>query len=180
MKKLEVSKEDLRYNLNLIKNRLSGKAEIIAVVKANGMGLDLVKYTEFLVQEGIKFFAVSNTLDAVILRDNGINEKILMLSEVINEYELTDLIKRDIILTIGSLEEKEKIESLAKKLNKKVEAHIKIDTGFARYGFLYNDEKIFKAVKSTENINVTGCFTHFSKALDEKWTRIQFSRFKNF
>lgn len=135
MKKLEVSKEDLRYNLNLIKNRLSGKAEIIAVVKANGMGLDLVKYTEFLVQEGIKFFAVSNTLDAVILRDSGIEEKILMMSEVINEDELTYLIKRDIILTIGSLEEKEKIESLSKKLNKKVEAHIKIDTGFSRYRF---------------------------------------------
>lgn len=179
MKTLEISKEDLRYNLNLINERLSKKSEIIAVVKANGMGLDLVKYTEFLIQEGIHFFAVSNTIDAITLRKNGINESILMLSEVINESELTDLIKNDIILTIGSLDEKEKIENLSKSLDKKVTAHIKIDTGFARYGFLYNDEKIFEAVKTTENIDVKGCFTHFSKPIDEKWTRIQFSRFKN-
>lgn len=55
MKKLEVSKEDLKHNLNLIKNRLAGKSEIIAVVKANGMGLDLVEYSNFLISEGIKY-----------------------------------------------------------------------------------------------------------------------------
>ena len=135
MKILEISKQDLKYNLNLIKNRIAGKTEIIGVVKANGMGLDLVKYTKFLAKEGINFFAVSNTCDAITLRENGITEKILMMSEVINEDELTDLIKHDIILTIGSLEEKEKIEVISNNLNKKVEAHIKIDTGFARYRF---------------------------------------------
>ena len=178
MKKVEVNKEDLSYNVNLIKNRIAGKSEIIAVVKANGMGLDLVKYTKFLIEEGIKFFAVSNTIDAITLRKNGIKQDILMLSEVINEDELTDLIKNDIILTIGNLEEKYKIEFLAKSLNKKVITHIKIDTGFARYGFIYDDEKIFEAVKSNDNIEVKGCFTHFSKAIDEKWTRVQFSRFQ--
>ena len=56
MKKLEVKKEDLIYNLNLIKDKLSGKSEILAVVKANGMGLGLVDYTKFLIEEGINFF----------------------------------------------------------------------------------------------------------------------------
>lgn len=45
-------------------------------------------------------------------------------------------------------------------------------------GFIYEDEKIFDVVKSTENIKIEGCFTHFSKPISEKWTRIQFSRFK--
>ena len=47
------------------------------------------------------------------------------------------------------------------------------------FGLLYNDEKIFEAVRSSENIEVTGCFTHFSKPINEKWTRLQFSRFNN-
>ena len=47
------------------------------------------------------------------------------------------------------------------------------------FGFLYNDKNIFEAVKSTDNIKITGCFTHFSKALDKDWTSIQFSRFEN-
>lgn len=45
-------------------------------------------------------------------------------------------------------------------------------------GFLAEDETILEAAKSTENIEVTGCFTHFSKPQDEKWTRHQFARFQ--
>ena len=179
MKKLEIRKEDLIYNLNLIKEKLSGKSEILAVVKANGIGLGLVEYTKFLIEQEINFFGVANFDEAITLRDNGINQEILMMSEIINNYELSELIQKDIILTIGNLEEKQKIEEIAKKLGKKVKAHLKIDTGFARYGFLYTDSNIFDAVKSTDNIKVLGCFTHFSKPIDESWTRIQFSRFTN-
>lgn len=133
MKILEIKKEDLKYNLNLIKDKLSGKSNIIAVVKANGMGLDLVKYTKFLVSEGISFFGVANTFEAITLRENNVDKEILMMSEVVNTDELKSLIKNDIILTIGSLEEKEKIQNIAKELNKSVKIHVKIDTGFARY-----------------------------------------------
>lgn len=133
MKRLEVNKEDLKYNINKIKEKLNEKANIIAVVKANGMGLGLVQYTKFLINEGINFFGVSNKDEAIILRENGIESDILMLSEVCDTDELTELIKNDIILTIGNLEEKEKIESIAKSLDKKVFAHLKIDTGFSRF-----------------------------------------------
>ena len=178
MKKLEIKKEDLIYNLNLIKNRLNGKADIIAVVKANGMGLDLIQFSKFLINNGITILSVSTPEDALMLRENGINEDILLMSEVYKDKELTALIENDIILTVGNLDEKEKIENLAVSLNKTVKVNIKIDTGFSRYGFLFNDENIFEVVKSTENIDVIGCFTHFSKPIDEKWTRMQFSRFK--
>ena len=47
MKKLEISKKDLKYNISTIKKEIAeygkddsgNKTEIIAVVKANGMGL---------------------------------------------------------------------------------------------------------------------------------------------
>ncbi len=44
-------------------------------------------------------------------------------------------------------------------------------------GFDFEDENIFDAVKNTEFIKIIGCFTHFSKSIDSKWTNIQFSRF---
>lgn len=133
MKKLEIKKEDLKNNLNLIKNKIAGKTEIIAVVKANGMGLDLVEYAKFLIEEGISFLGVANFSEAICLRNHKITQKILMMSEVVNQDELTELIKNDIILTIGNLQEKEKIEEISKELNKKTQVHLKIDTGFARY-----------------------------------------------
>ena len=62
---------------------------------------------------------------------------------------------------------------------KKVKVHLKVDTGFSRYGFLYNEFEEIKNVFNNENIDIQGLFTHFSKTLDEKWTKIQFIRFMN-
>jgi alanine racemase len=181
MKVLEINQTDLKYNLEQITNYISSsKAKIIAVVKANGMGLDLIKYSNFLVQNGIQTLAVANTYEALALREAGFENEILMLSEVYSIKELESLIDNNIVLTIGNLEEKEKIENLATSKNKVVQAHIKIDTGFARYGFLYNNEtEILQAVKNSEVLKITGVYTHFSKPLDKTYTNIQFARFQN-
>lgn len=179
MKKLEIEIKDLKYNLNLIKE-YARDTQIIAVVKGNGMGFDLVKYSRFLVDNGIEFLAVANTQEAEALRIAGIQTKILMLSEVFSEEELEILIENDIILTIGSLEEKEKIEEVAHRLKKIVKIHVKIDTGFGRYGYIYtNKDEILEAVKDTDILKITGVYTHFSKPIDYKWTSKQFERLKN-
>lgn len=179
MKKLEINIKDLKFNLDLLKKR-SKDTQIIAVVKANGMGFDLVQYSRFLVDNGIDFLAVATSEEAEILRKSEIDCRILMLSEIYSEEELEFLIKNDIILTVGSLEEKEKIENIAKKIKKSVNIHIKIDTGFGRYGFIYtNESEILEAVKDTEYIKVRGVYTHFSKPIDYKWTSKQFNRLNN-
>ena len=46
------------------------------------MGLDLVEYSKFLVENGIETLGVANVYEAVNLRENGIKCNILMLSEV--------------------------------------------------------------------------------------------------
>ena len=179
MKKLVIKKEDLLYNLNIIRNKIGNEIKLIAVVKANGMGLDLIQYSRFLIENGVEMLAVATIEEALVLRQAGIEKDILLLSEVILEDEIEALIKNDVILTIGSLEEKNVIEKIANKLNKVARAHVKIDTGFARYGFLYTDkEEILETLKNTQNLKLVGMFTHFSKAIDEKWTRLQFKRFK--
>lgn len=191
MKVLEINKDNLRHNIKLIKNKIeteSPNVKIYAVVKANGVGLDLIKYTKFLIENGVNSIACACPEEAINLRQADIKEEILMLSPVIDKKELQLLIQNDITLTIGSLEEikilKEVVEKINSENNKKVEfkkvkVHIKIDTGFGRYGFLYSDlVAILSAFKSVdENIEIEGMFTHFTKAIDEKWTNLQYQRF---
>ena len=186
MKKLIVSRKDLKNNLKIIRRKLNslGKDDlencpkIIAVVKGNGMGLGLVEYSKFLVNNGIDFFAVANLEEAITLRQAGIKEEILMLTPTPKEKELEKMIENNITITISSKTQLEVAEKMTQNQDCEVKAHIKIDTGFGRYGFLYsNKNEILQSFKMCDKIKICGTYTHFAKPMNEKFTEKQFQRF---
>ena len=185
MKILNINKNDLKNNINIIKNVVIGKekddkgnkVQIIAVVKANAMGLGLVEFSKFLLKNGITFLAVSTVEEAITLREAKIDCKILMLSPVSDKKDIENLLDNNIILTIGSLEELAILEEILANRNQQAEVHLKIDTGLGRYGFLYDNTEIIDVFEKVKKVKITGTFTHFSKPIDEKWTRKQFNRF---
>ena len=184
---LVIKKEDLRHNIEKIKEfaNKSGKddngnpVKIIAVVKGNAYGLGLVEYTKFLIDQGISFFAVAAMEEAIQLRKAGIKEDILMLSSTAIKEDVETLVQNNIIITIGSKEDVEIADQVGKEQNKKIRAHLKIDTGFGRYGFVYsNRDEMVEVLKSMENIKIEGTFSHFSLSFfDDKYTKTQFQRF---
>ena len=184
MKSLVVSKQDLMHNIKVIKklekkeNNVD-KYKLIGVVKGNGYGLGLIEYSKFLINCGIMCLAVSTVEEAIILRNSGIKEDILMLSSTSLKEDLEKLIDNDIIITIGS---KECANELIKINKKNIRAHIKIDTGFGRYGFLYNDiNTIIETIKKLSNVSIEGIYSHFSHAYykKDKYTIKQYYRFLN-
>ena len=191
MKSLVINREDLKHNIRKIKEiaKDTGRLDnhkpikIIAVVKGNGYGIGLVEYSRFLIDNGIDFLAVSTVEEAIKLREAKIGAKILMLSSTAVRKDVEKLIDNDIILTIGSKESLDVAENIAKQKNIKVKAHLKIDTGFGRYGFIYNQkEKMLEALKNMENmenIEIEGTFSHLSLAFYEKneYSEEQFKRF---
>ena len=190
MKAVVINKEDLRYNIEKIKEYAEKnqpddngkKVKIIAVVKANGYGLGIVEYSSFLIDNGIDYLAVATIEEALKIRQAGITEKgakILMLSSTAIKEDIEKLVENNIILTIGSKESAEEVEKVGQELNKTIHVHLKIDTGFGRYGFIYTDrEEIVKTIKPLKNIKIEGTFTHFSNSYyDDNYTRTQFNRF---
>lgn len=187
MNTLVINKEDLRHNIDKIKEYAAKSGQddngnplrIIAVVKGNGYGLGLIEYVKFLIDNGISIFAVSTVDEALELRKAGIKEEIIMLSSTAIEEEVELLIENNIIITIGSKEDIEIAEKIGKNKDKKIKAHLKIDTGFGRYGFVYNKkEEIIENLKKMKNIKIEGTFSHFSVSFfNEKYTKEQFKRF---
>lgn len=188
MKSLIIEKEILKHNIRQIKKIVeeTGRCsdnkpiKIIAVVKGNGYGLGLVEYSKFLIENGINILAVSTVEEALELRKSGIKQNIIMLSATNIKREIELLIENEITVTIDSKEQIKLIEDEADRQKKNVKAHIKIDTGFGRYGFLYtNKEEIVQALKDLKNIQIEGTFSHFSLAFykKNKYTEEQFKRF---
>lgn len=190
MKAVVVNKEDLRYNIEKIKEYSEKnlpddngkKVKIIAVVKANGYGIGIVEYSKFLIDNGIDYLAVATIEEALKIRQAGITEKeakVLMLSSTAIKEDIEKLVENNIILTIGSKESAEEVEKVGQELNKTIHVHLKIDTGFGRYGFIYTDrEEIVKTIKPLKNIKIEGTFTHFSNSYyDDNYTKTQFNRF---
>ena len=187
MNTLVINKEDLRHNINKIKEyaKKSGQddagkdVKIIAVVKGNGYGMGIVEYTKFLIDNGISMFAVSTMEEALKLRKEGIKEEILMLSSTAIEDDVRTLVKNKIILTIGSKEDIIIAEKIGKEENQTIRVHLKIDTGFGRYGFVKSKrDEMVEALKNIQNVKIEGTYTHFSISFfDEKYTKLQFKRF---
>lgn len=182
---LVIEKQDLKHNIKQIKEYAKKDNEnlkIIAIVKSNGYGLGLEDYANFLIDNGIDYLAVASTGEAIKLRETGIKEEILMMSSTAIEQELEDMVKNNITITIGSTEAKDALIKIIKKINKKPKVHLKIDTGFGRYGYLYTEtETILKDIKELQRFAIIeGIFSHFSTSFyKEKWTNLQYERFLN-
>ena len=191
MNKLVINKENLLQNVQKIKEHAQinlpddngNQVKIIVVVKSNAYGLDLKQYVQFMVNQGFDFFAVSTVQEAIEFRKQGFTQQLLMLSSTGIKEEIKNLIENNVIITIGSKETVNQVCEISKEMpEKKIKAHVKIDTGFGRYGFVYeNREEMIEALKKLQdnkNIEIQGTFTHFSNAYyDEKYTRLQFKRF---
>ena len=185
MKQLVVNKEDLKHNINRIKDytkKISNDDNytIIAVVKGNGYGLGLNEYSEVLAENGIKYLAVATFEEAIELRKKQKDVNILMMSPLYNKQELEETVKNNITIKIDSKENAEAVNELANK-GYNIKVHLKIDTGFGRYGFIYDDfENILNTVQSLKpNVEIEGIFTHCSDAYrkNNKHTIEQFKRF---
>ena len=187
MKKVVVNRDDLKNNVNVLRNILNEKvkkigskgSKIIPVVKGNGYGLGLIEYSKTLLECDIDMLGIATFEEAEILVNEKLNAEILMLSPINDETELKFLIENDVIITIGSIENFKRAEKIAESLGKSVKAHTKIDVGLGRYGFIYNDYESIKYIyENAKNIKFTGIYSHLVSAQDKKEAYKQFDRFK--
>ena len=186
MKKIVVNKNDIVNNVKILRDLVEEKckktnskaADIIAVVKANGIGLGLVEYSKILKESGIKYLAVATVEEVKELVDAKLSDDLFMLSPINDKEELEYLIQNDITITIGSKLNFDLAEEICSKLNKKVKAHTKIDVGLGRYGFMYNDFESIKYVyENAKNVEFIGIYTHLVNSEDKKFAYSQFEKY---
>ena len=182
MKKLLVQKNLLTLNIKKIveKARLNG-AEVIAMLKGNGYGLGLCQFARLLLQNGVQRLAVSEFCEAEKLRADGIDAEIILLSPMCDLNEATEAVRLKIVCAIGSEESAIILNLAAEQTNMRARAHVCLDTGFGRFGFLADDTEYIKSTLSNlTNVDIEGIFSHLSDSFgDEKNSLRQFDLFKS-
>ena len=150
----------------------------MAVVKADAYGHGAIKIAKALQGLGIKNFAVSNVLEAVELREAGIDGQILILGYTPIE-KLDLLVAYDITQALISSDYVEDVISSGYK----IKCQYAIDTGMNRIGVNSEDvdfcEKCIR--RAAEYLNLTGLFTHLCVAdtpSEEYFTRQQQEYFR--
>lgn len=175
----EIDIRALVHNLNEAKRLAGPKSQILAVVKADAYGHGAVTISEALVRNGIQYLGTALVEEAIELRDAGIKIPIIVLGGIfeeqipkIAEYGLTPVVYQESFLKA--------IANEAGKRNKKINIHIKIDTGMGRIGVLPEDAVDFvKDAASQKNIKVEGIMTHFADAdlADKAYAEKQMAKF---
>ncbi|MGN0151585.1 MAG: alanine racemase [Wujia sp.] len=179
---LFLDKNILSKNIEISK-KLAGSSKIIAVVKGNAYGLDLVNYSRMLVEQGITTLAVTDLEDALALRASGITCDILNLSPVYDPDDIRRSFEQHIIITVTSQACGEAAEKIASAINIPdfhPECHIAIDTGLGRHGFLCSQaDLVITTIRNMKHIKVTGIFSHFCSSAYKKDpnTALQLERF---
>jgi alanine racemase len=179
LKNLVIDLRLVRNNLHAIKERAEG-AEVIADLSANAGGMGLLQIAQFLRDEGIHNFAVSDPGDAKILRQNGfVRERLMMLRSTADPNEITELLSLGVICTAGSYDAAVAINGIAESRGITAEIQVKIDTGLGRYGFQPAElDKVAAIYKYMSRLAVVGTFTTFSASWrSKKLTLLQLDTF---
>ncbi|MCX8132045.1 MAG: alanine racemase [Clostridia bacterium] len=178
MKTLVIEKDKLVSNIQCIKNMTS--STIIAVLKGNGYGLGIIEFARILLENGIDYFAVSEIDEAITLRNNGFDNPILLLTSTSIEQEAEIIAKNNIMATVGSVNSAVVMNETGKKLGMVVNVHLKIDTGFGRFGFLPGQiDNYYSLLKSLDNIKILGTYSHLSFSFTKKPKIVQ-NQFEKF
>lgn len=176
---IELNMKNLKNNINEFKSIIPKSTKIMAVVKANAYGHGIIIISKYLTTIGINDFAVATLEEAILLRQNGISGNILILGYT-NINEIKYVIKYNLIQTIIDFDYAKKINSI--KLDKKVNVHLKINTGLNRIGENYKNIENFIKIFNMPNLNILGFFTHLAVAdsLDNRDINFTMYQINNF
>jgi len=160
---VEVSIDNLLYNVGRIRRALPREVGIIAVVKDSSYGCGSLRIAKALEHSGeVAVFAVARPIEAVALRRFGIALPILVLG-MASEDELRFGEDSGIAFALNDLSEIDRWESYGVGVN----AHLNIDTGMSRMGLLPSeiDTLVDKLNRVRDRgIRIGGAFTHMANA----------------
>ena len=160
--KLMIDLDAIGHNIAAVKARVN--APVMAIIKADAYGHGAVELARYL-DDSCAFFGVSSILEALELRQAGIQKPILILGYT-PESAFPDAIRQHIRPTIFRYEDGLALSQAAQALGMTAQFHFAVDTGMSRIGFqvTQEDADLCARIAALPCLEAEGLFSHFATA----------------
>ncbi len=177
----EIDLGALKRNLRRIRAKMPPLTKIMFVVKANAYGHDAALCAR-AVESGrdADWFGVSSVEEGVALREAGVRLPILVLGSLYPFESVLAAVAHDLTPIVASLESARRLAEVALKLKRRVDCHVKVDTGMGRIGASPDASiSVVRHLAALKAVRVQGLYTHFACAeSDSAFTNEQLRRFR--
>lgn len=157
----------VRRNVALLCSRLGGSSRLIAVVKADGYGHGAVQVARAALEAGAGGLAVTTTEEAWDLRDAGLGRGVLIMGPVLDD-QLEEAIESGAECAVWSTRFVPSVSEAARRLERRVRLHVKVDTGMHRLGVEPGAlAGLLETIAADPWLEPAAVMTHFATADDD-------------
>ncbi len=173
----EIDLAALRHNLEVARRRAGG-CRLMAVVKAGAYGHGLETVARALAPAGVAFFGVASAREARRIAAAGVAAPIYLLGPTW-AGERREIVARGWVPCLSNLDEARHFDELAAAAGVRLKAHLAVDTGMGRGGFLAGELPAALArLEGLAHLEIDGIGSHLPSAdEDPGFTRDQLARF---
>ncbi len=159
----EIDFNALKNNAELSARTVGSEVGVIAVVKADAYGHGAVEISQNLANlPFVKMLGVSSVEEGLELRESGITAPVLVMG-VMSDCRVVDCVKAGLTPSVFTENCLVSLSKAAANCDKRVDCHLKIDTGMTRLG-VTKKEALALVEKSLglDGLRIEGVFTHFA------------------
>lgn len=179
---LELNYPNMLHNYKYFRSKLKDSTKLLVLIKANSYGHGALEFAQQMEKAGADYFGIAHPVEGVELRRGGIKTPIIVLTagtdsfeDIVNHYLEPSLPTMDAVLKFDAYLKSRDIISYP--------AHIKLDTGMHRLGFMKEElPELIEYLKNKPRIKVQSIFSHLAASDDpqhDEFTQGQIRMYKN-
>lgn len=160
-----VDLDAISANVRFLRSRLTGGAELCAVVKADGYGHGCAQSARAAVNGGATRLAVVTVEEAALVAGLELGVPVIILAPV-SDDEIVAAVQTGAQLTVWSAAQVESAARAAALLGEQVDLHVKLDTGMGRFGARTAEAALeaLDVAAETAGVVPVAVWTHFATA----------------
>ncbi|MER3434368.1 MAG: alanine racemase [Leptolyngbya sp. ERB_1_1] len=162
---VEIDLAALSHNVQQILSRISGRTELMAVVKADAYGHGAVTVAQTVMQSGATWLGVATIPEGIELREAGIEAPILVLGATHTSEQIRAIEHWHLQPTLCT--PKQALVYSESVRRGVLPIHLKLDTGMSRLGTSWeNAVEFVQLVKGLPNLSIESIYSHLATAED--------------